>query len=261
MSRKVFAVNQLTGGVAGSLDDIRHDSIQNGDLAIAVNASSGYLYWYTYNATSTSAESSPYVIRPDSNTGAGRWTIHQGYKDYLEHMAAINAQVSAAQTYANQANLAWQSAIVSAAIFRSSTAPSTPYEGMLWWQIGTTDDILRVYRVSGTAWSEILRKNRTTGAISMLGAAGTVMPGTVNADGTGSLPTGWTVTRPYTGLYQVTHNLNRAATTYVCHVTVDGNQPYSTPVMKFANYVTVSILTPSYAYANAAFDISIQVLA
>jgi hypothetical protein len=76
-NRMVFLRTVLTGGGADSLDLIdgadRGDGnpLQEGDTAFVLNG--GTLYVYNLDADSAEAESSPAIIRPDTNAGDMRW--------------------------------------------------------------------------------------------------------------------------------------------------------------------------------------------
>jgi len=76
VANNLFAANKLTGGSAGTLDDIDHNSLTAGDLAIVVDYVNNKVYFYQYDATDATAESSPDIIDPDSHSGgAGRWLL------------------------------------------------------------------------------------------------------------------------------------------------------------------------------------------
>lgn len=75
-----FRATCLTGGTSGCLDaiDITNDGIGNGEKA-CVDTTTNH-YEYTYNSSSGAAESSPDVIAPDNDGGAGyggdgRWIL------------------------------------------------------------------------------------------------------------------------------------------------------------------------------------------
>lgn len=68
----IFPATGLTGGASGDLDAIAVADISDGDGAV-VFASGDAFYFYTYDASSSAAESSPAVIKPDDNGGNGRW--------------------------------------------------------------------------------------------------------------------------------------------------------------------------------------------
>lgn len=70
---KIRAFTALTGGGTGALDKISSSNLTNLDSAIVITASSGYLY--TYDSSSSAAESSPDVIRPDDLPSTGRWLL------------------------------------------------------------------------------------------------------------------------------------------------------------------------------------------
>jgi len=69
----IYAATSLTGGGTGALDAIDGQALQDGDVAIVV--ATGHVYFYTLNATSAAAESSPDTISPDTNAGDTRWTL------------------------------------------------------------------------------------------------------------------------------------------------------------------------------------------
>jgi len=75
MANNFFYCNKLIGGTAGTLDDINHSSVSDGDSATVTDAINDITYTYTYNSSSATAESSPDVIKPDSNGGNGRWIL------------------------------------------------------------------------------------------------------------------------------------------------------------------------------------------
>ena len=54
-------------------------------------------------------------------------------------------------------------------INRGATAPSNPFEGMLWWDSAAVVEILKRYTVS-FGWVSILSVNRTSGALAIIGA-------------------------------------------------------------------------------------------
>lgn len=70
-----FGATSLTGGAAGALDDILHTEISDGDGAIVIDAVNDKAYEYTYDSSSSAAESPPTIIQPDSNAGNGRWVL------------------------------------------------------------------------------------------------------------------------------------------------------------------------------------------
>lgn len=74
LASKLFAASALTGGAAGALDAIAVAGIADGDIAL-VGTTDGNFYSYTYESSSATAESSPTVIKPDDNSGNGRWIL------------------------------------------------------------------------------------------------------------------------------------------------------------------------------------------
>ena len=69
---KYYGFIALTGGADGALDKLDGGTILNGSMAFGIV--SGVLYFYTFNTSSSAAESVPNVIAPD--TGSGRWLLN-----------------------------------------------------------------------------------------------------------------------------------------------------------------------------------------
>jgi hypothetical protein len=74
-SNRVFPATDLTGGTAGCLDDIRDAVINDGDMAVVIVDSTTEVYVYAYDVSSSDIESSPDVIKPDTNPTLGRWIL------------------------------------------------------------------------------------------------------------------------------------------------------------------------------------------
>jgi len=68
-----YSSTSLIGGVAGSLDSIDGAALQDLDDAIVFTVDT--FYFYTLDADSAAAESSPDVISPDANAGNKRWIL------------------------------------------------------------------------------------------------------------------------------------------------------------------------------------------
>lgn len=69
---QVYFRNALTGGGA-ALDGISYSQLADGDKAFV--DSGGIRYGFAYDSSSAASESSPDVIKPDDNTGNGRWLL------------------------------------------------------------------------------------------------------------------------------------------------------------------------------------------
>lgn len=90
IANDIFSANILTGGSAGSLDDIDHNNIGDGDIAIVISAVDSKFYLYDYDASSAAAESSPDIINPDSHAGEnGRWLLNEGIMSDLEITSGV----------------------------------------------------------------------------------------------------------------------------------------------------------------------------
>ena len=72
-ANKFFGATGLIGGTAGKLDAIDGDQLSDGDGAQVVTATD--VYFYSLDAASGAAESSPDVISPDDNAGNKRWLL------------------------------------------------------------------------------------------------------------------------------------------------------------------------------------------
>ena len=66
-----YGATALTGGTAGCLDAINGAILNDGDKAFVLTATQ--FYFYTLDADSAAAESSPDIISPDTNAGDKRW--------------------------------------------------------------------------------------------------------------------------------------------------------------------------------------------
>ena len=86
---RTYTATGLIGGTNGKLDnidaaDVRGDgtniALADGDTAMVV-VFGDQEYFYSYDADSAAAESSPDIIQPDANAGDGRWV--RVNKDYL----------------------------------------------------------------------------------------------------------------------------------------------------------------------------------
>jgi hypothetical protein len=79
MAKQIIGANIVTGGAAGALDDVLHTSLSDGDLAFVLETTSDKVYFFSYDSTATTTESSPWttngVVNPDSNGGDGRWVL------------------------------------------------------------------------------------------------------------------------------------------------------------------------------------------
>lgn len=75
MAENKFYVGRdgLTGGISAYLDAIPVGSLVDGDRALVLVSSKAY--WYEFDSSSSTAESSPDVINPDGNAGNGRWLL------------------------------------------------------------------------------------------------------------------------------------------------------------------------------------------
>jgi len=73
LSSKVFSKTALTG--VGGLDTVAYADLADGDIGM-VGTIAGNIYWYIFEASSATAESSPSVITPDdAGENNGRWLL------------------------------------------------------------------------------------------------------------------------------------------------------------------------------------------
>lgn len=77
MANNFYGAILLSGGATGALDAI--DGAGLADLDAAIVQTDGVVYFYSLDATSGAAESSPGIISPDTNAGTKRWIL-QGVK-------------------------------------------------------------------------------------------------------------------------------------------------------------------------------------
>lgn len=102
MSNKIYySPTALTGGAANALDyidgadDGEGHALADGDVAHVMVA--GVLYQYRLNATSGATESSPSIIKPDTNGGDKRWILQRTFTNIQQLLDNISftATVSA----------------------------------------------------------------------------------------------------------------------------------------------------------------------
>jgi len=103
---KFFGATKLIGGTAGALDDLLHTELTDGDGALVLDAVNNKAYKYTYESSNSTAESSPDIIKPDSNTGDGRWVLLDVYGDDINaNSATLDAATISALTLASGASV------------------------------------------------------------------------------------------------------------------------------------------------------------
>lgn len=78
LAKGVWEFIGLTGGVKPALDWISVAEIEDGDVATGLDISTNVYRIYEYDSSSSDSESSPTVIKPDDNSGNGRW-IQKAY--------------------------------------------------------------------------------------------------------------------------------------------------------------------------------------
>ena len=71
---KIYGYNALIGGALYALDSLDGTGLNDGDMAFVLT-SAGIKYEYRLNATSGAAESSPWIISPNTNAGNKRWIL------------------------------------------------------------------------------------------------------------------------------------------------------------------------------------------
>ncbi len=71
MANNFYQAVILIGGLVGALDAIDGAALAEGDAAEV--HTNGMVYFYYLDATSGAAESSPSIIKPDTNAGTKRW--------------------------------------------------------------------------------------------------------------------------------------------------------------------------------------------
>lgn len=73
MASKIYGAIALTGGASGALDAISGADLIDLDMAFVVVGGIHYIYYL--DADSAAAESSPYIIAPDTDGGDKRWIL------------------------------------------------------------------------------------------------------------------------------------------------------------------------------------------
>lgn len=73
MAKNLYWAYILTGGETGALDKIDGSILNDLDAAVVIKL--GYALFYSLDADSGAAESSPDVIAPDTNPGDKRWIL------------------------------------------------------------------------------------------------------------------------------------------------------------------------------------------
>ena len=73
MGNNFYGAVGLTGGSSGYLDAIDGANLNDKDGCIVITDT--YVYTYSLDADSTSAEDSPYIIAPDTNPDNKRWVL------------------------------------------------------------------------------------------------------------------------------------------------------------------------------------------
>lgn len=120
MANNIYSANLLTGGSAGSLDDIDHNNLADGDIAIVIDATNDKTYFYRYNASSAAAESSPDTIDPDSHAAEnGRWILSttQAAASYIRDILAT----SSLTTFLNKVGVEYDYLWIPASAFKPTT--------------------------------------------------------------------------------------------------------------------------------------------
>lgn len=72
-TNRVYAATSLNGGAEGALDTILGTGLVQGDMAFVIDNTSMYIFGL--NASSGAAESSPDIIKPDTNASNKRWIL------------------------------------------------------------------------------------------------------------------------------------------------------------------------------------------
>ncbi len=79
MATRIYGATSLTGGGVGALDSIDGSILNDQDACFVKTSNTGF-YLYHLDELSGAAESSPWVIAPDTNPGSLRWLLIDGFK-------------------------------------------------------------------------------------------------------------------------------------------------------------------------------------
>ncbi|NIV10169.1 MAG: hypothetical protein GWN62_02330 [Aliifodinibius sp.] len=122
-----YGATALTGGGTGALDAIDGNDVADGDGAIVIDATNDKVYFYTLNASSAAAESSPNIISPDSNAGDKRWILTDayGYDGTNTHYLSNKPDRVAAPVANNLVGMDASGDLIDTSIAKSSVAQFT----------------------------------------------------------------------------------------------------------------------------------------
>lgn len=138
--RKVWWRNGHTGG-STNLDGISHTSLTDGDVGLVatISGSTVNMWWYVYDADSTTSEDSTYytVIAPDS--GTGRWLLCNVMGSSFQGRTLGDSYVQIQQ----------------------ANTPSSLTEGMIWYD--TVDNRLEFYDGTRTVYIQSPSAGTTVG--------------------------------------------------------------------------------------------------
>jgi len=89
MANNFYAANILTGGGAGSLDDIDHSVLTDDDLCMTVVATTALVYFHVYDSGSAAVDDGVDYITPTSAAGDERWVLThlQSFSDFFRDSA------------------------------------------------------------------------------------------------------------------------------------------------------------------------------
>ncbi len=135
MAIRIYGATALTGGGTGALDKINGGRLNDQDRVIVI-LNTGMWYSFYLDATSALSESSPDIIRPDSNAGNKRWILLSwGWGRYIPTIDIVDSDVTIA--YIHYA----KSIRMRSAANRTAAFPS----------VGAAEDGLRITFIKGGA--------------------------------------------------------------------------------------------------------------
>jgi hypothetical protein len=188
-TNRVYGAITLIGGAAGALDSIDGTDLIDKDMAITFV--SGVTYFYSLDADSAAAESSPNVIKPDANAGDKRWVLQNLAFETITATDLITAENCTVTDTLTAATVDLNSGAIDATVIGASsqaagdfTAIGAVSAGTI---VGTTIDANTDFTVGST----VITDGVITDATGLQLAADVDITGYITFDGAGAQVAAW----------------------------------------------------------------------